>query len=200
MEQEGRRPVRAGLGRDPLAPQLRRNAQRIASRWWLYLLLGLAAVVVGILLLANLSAAVTVLAVLAGISLLVTGLLDLFSVDRFRPRWLGVLSGIAFTVAGVLALVWPKATLWVIAVVVGLGLLVGGVFRVGGALTGRDDKGWWIVLIGGLVSLIAGILALAWPRATIVVLGLLLGARTLILGLLEISFAWSLRRLGRQIS
>lgn len=187
-----------GLTHDPRAVQLRSNAPKLAGRWWLYLLLGLAAVALGVLLLLDVFTAIRTLAVLAGLSLLVTGLLDLFSVDRFPSRWLGVVSGAVFVGAGLLALAWPDATLWAVAVVAGAGMLTGGVLRSIGAVGNRDVEGWGFVLVGGVLSVVAGVLALVWPRATLLVLGILLGVRTFLLGVLEVSFAIALRRLRNE--
>ena len=186
---------RATIRHDPLAPQLREEVERLAGRWWLFLILGVAAVVIGTLLVIDVFSAVRALALLAGLSLLASGLLDFLSVDRFRPRWLGAVSGALLLGAGVLAIAWPKVTLWVIAVVTGVGLLAGGLLRTAGALGNRSYRGQWLLLIAGVVSVIAGVLALAWPRATILVLAVLLGVRTVVLGVVEIAFAFSLRRL-----
>lgn len=181
-------------GTDPLTP-FRENASRLADRWWVFLLLGIAATIVGVILVIDVFTAVRTLALLVGLSLLLTGLLDLLGFDRFTSRWLGVLAGIISIVAGVLAIVWPGVTLWAVAVVAGVGLIATGVLRAIGAITSRGRDGWGWVLVGGVVSVIAGVLALAWPAATILVLAILLGVRTLFLGLGEIWFALRLRRL-----
>ena len=195
MAREFSEPARATLTHDPLAPQLRHDARRLADRWWVFLVLGLAAVALGTLLVLDVFTAVATLAVLVGFSLLVSGFLDLFAVDRFQPPWLGTLSGVVFLASGVVALAWPAATLRAVAVVAGLGLLIGGAFRAGAATGRRDSRGWWVSLLGGIASCIAGVVALAWPQVTILTLGVVLGLRTLVLGVLEVGFALSLRRL-----
>ena len=53
-------------------------------------------------------------------------------------------------------------------------------------------EGWGWLLFGGVLSLIVGVLALFWPDATILVLGLLLGIRMLFFGIAEIMFGLSL--------
>ncbi len=186
---------RVAVVHDPLAPQLHENVRRLAGLWWLFLALGVVAVAVGGLLVVDVFTAVRTLALLAGLSLLVTGLLDLFSVDRFFPRWLGFLSGALFTTAGILAIAWPGVTLRVIAVLTGAGMLVGGAVHAFGAAAERTNPRWWLVRAAGLLSVVAGVLALIWPDVTILVLAVLLGVRTLVLGVVEIAFGLSLRSL-----
>ena len=186
---------RAAIVHDPLAPELRKKAERLARLWWVFVVLGLAAVLIGAFLVVDVFTAVRTLAVLAGLSLLTTGFLDLVSVDRFRPRWLGIFSGVLFAGAGVLALAWPSVTLRVIAVLTGIGMLAGGVVHTFGAAAERSHQRWWLVRAAGLLSVVAGALALVWPRATILVLAVVLGVRTLVLGVVEIAFGLSLRRI-----
>jgi uncharacterized membrane protein HdeD (DUF308 family) len=61
-----------------------------------------------------------------------------------------------------------------------------------GALSLRIE-GWGWLLFGGALSVVVGLLALAWPDATILVLGVLLGVRMLFFGIAEIMFALALR-------
>jgi uncharacterized membrane protein HdeD (DUF308 family) len=163
------------------------------SRWWLFMLLGVAAVVVGIILVLDLAVAVETLALLIAIGLIFTGLGELVGVDRYRTG-LSIAAGIGLIAAGVVTMVWPGITLWVLAVIVAVGLLVSGSARIAGALMyDVDGRGW--LLLGGALSVVVGIMALAWPGATVLVLGLLLGIRMVIYGAVEIAYALALREL-----
>jgi uncharacterized membrane protein HdeD (DUF308 family) len=172
-------------------PEERGGLERASSRWWLFLLLGVASVVLGLLLVFDLFTAVRTLALLVAFGLIVNGLDELVAVGRYRSV-LGVVAGIVLLVAGVLAALWPGITLWVLAVVAGLGLLISGVARILGALALRVE-GWGWLFLAGVLSVVAGVLALVWPDATILVLGLLLGLRLLLFGISEIAFALALR-------
>jgi uncharacterized membrane protein HdeD (DUF308 family) len=174
--------------------------RRTAERWWLFLLLGIAAVAVGVILVLDVTTAVRTLALLVGLSLLVTGLLDLSAPHRFSPRWLGFLSGALFVAAGVVALVWPGVTLRAVAVVAGIGLVAGGLLRVAGGLSDRSHRWWWVLLLGGVLSIVAGVLTLVWPGITILALALLLGIRTVLLGIAEIGFAMFLRQVRDRVA
>ncbi|MGH9113918.1 MAG: HdeD family acid-resistance protein [Acidimicrobiales bacterium] len=171
-------------------PEERQGLERASSRWWLFLLLGAVSVVLGVLLVFDLFAAVRTVALLVAISLIAEGIGELVSVGRYRSV-LGVVAGLVLLAAGVMAAIWPGITLWVLAVVVGIGLMVSGGARIMGALALRVE-GWGWLFVAGVLSVVAGLLALVWPGATILVLGLLLGLRILFFGISELAFGLAL--------
>jgi uncharacterized membrane protein HdeD (DUF308 family) len=175
-------------------PQERPGLERASSRWWVFLVLGIAAAVLGFILILNLYAAVTTLALLIAAGLIVTGIGELMTAGRYDSK-LGIVAGVVLIVGGILAAVWPDITLWILAVVVGVDFILSGIARIMGALSLRVE-GWGWLLFGGVLSVVVGVLALAWPDATILVLGLLLGIRMLLFGIAEIMFALALHDLG----
>ena len=175
---------------DFMWPEERAGLARESSRWWAFLALGAVAAVVGLLLVLDLFAAVTTLALLVALGLVVTGVGELMSAGRYRST-LGVVAGAVLVVGGILAAAWPDITLWVLAFVVGVDLIVSGVARIMGAVQLRVE-GWGWLLFGGVLSVVIGVLALFWPGATILVLGVLLGLRMLFFGIAEIMFGLAL--------
>jgi uncharacterized membrane protein HdeD (DUF308 family) len=171
-------------------PEERPGLQRASSRWWVFLLLGVAAAVLGVLLIFDLFTAVRTLALLVAFGLMVTGLGELVSAGRYRST-LGIVAGAVLLLAGVLAALWPGITLWVLAVVTGIGLVISGVARIMGALALRVE-GWGWLFVGGILSVVIGFLAIAWPDVTVLALGLLLGIRMLLFGISEIAFGLAL--------
>ena len=174
-------------------PVEREGLERASSRWWLFLLLGVVSAVLGVLLMLDLFTAVRTVALLAAFGLIVTGLGELISAGRYRSA-LGMTAGVALLVAGVLAALWPDITLWVLAVVAGIGLIVSGAVRIIGALALRVE-GWGWLLAGGVLSVVVGFLAIAWTDVTVLALGLLLGIRMLLFGISEIAFGFALHDL-----
>ena len=179
-------------------PEERGGLERASSRWWLFLLLGLAAAVLGVLLIFDLFTAVRTVALLAAFGLMVTGLGELVAAGRYRSV-LGMVAGIVLLVAGVLAALWPGITLWVLAVLTGIALIVSGAARIMGALALRVE-GWGWLFVGGVLSVVVGFLAIAWPDVTVLALGLLLGIRMLLFGISEIAFAFALRDVGGSLA
>jgi uncharacterized membrane protein HdeD (DUF308 family) len=171
-------------------PEERVGLERASSKWWAFLALGVVSVIVGFLLVLDLFAAVATLALLVALGLVVSGIGELMTAGRYRSV-LGIVAGVVLVVGGVLAAVWPDITLWALAVVVGINLIVSGVARIMGAVQLRVE-GWGWLLFGGILSLVIGVLALVWPDATILVLGVLLGLRILLFGIAEIMFGLAL--------
>jgi uncharacterized membrane protein HdeD (DUF308 family) len=163
----------------------------MASRWWAFLLMGIAAVVVGVILVLDLVVAVETLALLIALGLAFTGVGELIGMGRYRSAW-SIAAGILLIGAAVVALVWPGITLWALAVVTAFGLLLSGALRVGAAMADKP-RGWGWILAGGVLSLVVGVMALSWPGATVLVLAILLGIRMIIFGAVEIAFAMTLR-------
>lgn len=177
---------------DFAAPGDRAWIDRATSGWWLFLALGALSVVVGIILLLDLAEAVWALALFVAFGLIVDGLGELLAVGRYRST-LGMVSGAILIVGGILAVAWPDITLWALAVVVGIGLILSGIPRVMGAVAEPRPEGWRWLLAGGVLSVVAGVLALVWPGATVLVLAILLGIRLVMFGAAEIAFALALR-------
>lgn len=171
-------------------PEERTGLERESAKWWVFLALGAVSAVLGVVLMFDLFAAVSTLALFVALGLVVTGVGELITAGRYRST-LGLVAGGVLVVGGVIAAVWPDITLWVLAVIVGVDFLVSGVARILGALSLRVE-GWGWLLFGGVLSVGVGVLALAWPGATILVLALLLGIRMLLFGVSEIMFGLSL--------
>ncbi|MFF5989641.1 HdeD family acid-resistance protein [Prauserella flavalba] len=177
------------------AGELAEEVRRIAKRWWLIALLGLATVVPAILLLANLATAIGVLTVLVAIALLVEGVDDIVMAGRHRVRWPSYVIGALWIIVGIVALVWPGITLLALAVVVGVGFVVAGIGQIGAALTWRRGLpmwGLWLTL--GILTLLIGVIALVWPGLTILTLAIWLGIGLLLRGLGTLWFSLQLRK------
>jgi uncharacterized membrane protein HdeD (DUF308 family) len=156
-------------------------------------LLGLAALVIGVVLLFNPVAAARSLALLLGLSLVIGGLLEIaVGADTGRWRWLSVVLGAVLVIGGILVVFWPGITLVVLAWIVGLSLIVHGAGRVGIALVEREEiPGWGWLALAGAVNVLLGVLAIAWPAGTVLVLSLIFGAQIALFGLLLLIAAFA---------
>ena len=156
-------------------------------------LLGLAAVVVGIVLLFNPVAAARTLALLLGLSFVIGGLLEIaVGWGSEKRRWASVVLGAVLVVGGILAAVWPGITLFGLALITGLSLIIHGAARVGLAVIARDEiDSWGWLALAGAVNVLIGVVAIAWPEVTVLVLSLILGAQIAAFGvLLLVSAFW----------
>ncbi|MFE5541140.1 HdeD family acid-resistance protein [Streptomyces sp. NPDC056492] len=92
---------------------------------------------------------------------------------------------LATLIPGILILVWPDETLHILAVIIGLQLLVAGVFRFVTAFSHGNDGGSRLAgVLVAVLALLAGVLVLRHPMQTIGALSLILGVFWLVSGVL----------------
>lgn len=186
-----------GFSLDVDEAAVRDEVRQVAARWWLLVLLGVAALVVGVILLLNPFTAVGTLAVLVALGLIFDGVGELLNARRFRHPVLAVVLGLVWIVTGVLALAWPGITLWALAIITGVSFIVGGLVQAVGAVVDHEEVplwGLWALL--GVAGVVVGVFALAWPGATILVLAILLGIRLVLSGIVAITGGFALKRLA----
>ncbi len=96
--------------------------------------------------------------------------------------------GLVTAVAGVCILVWPRAALATVAIILGLQLIVAGIVRMVTAVTRDIDSGTTraLYLLLGLLLLVVGILFLRSPFRTVAVLVLLFGLSWVVNGVIEL--------------
>jgi uncharacterized membrane protein HdeD (DUF308 family) len=96
--------------------------------------------------------------------------------------------GVITLLLGVVILVWPDRTIEVVAVLLGIQLVVAGVFQFVVAIAAADGSGGTRVLLAllGVLSLIAGLYALRHLQVTILALALILGIFWIVNGAVEI--------------
>lgn len=110
-----------------------------------------------------------------------------------RHWWLLTLRGVLAVVFGVLAVIWPGITLLVLAIVFGAYALVDGIFALVGAFRAPRGSRWPLVFEAA-VGIIVGLIALIWPRITVLAIVILVGAWAVVTGVSEIVTAIRLRR------
>jgi uncharacterized membrane protein HdeD (DUF308 family) len=116
------------------------------------------------------------------------------SLNTLASRWWAVgLRGLAAVVFGIVALARPGAGLLALVFVWAAYAIADGVFNlIAAAHSGRGSWGWF--LFEGVIGVIAGIVALAWPAMTALVLVILIAIWAVVTGVAEIAAAIALRR------
>src|SRR5439155_21265380 len=86
-------------------------------------------------------------------------------------------------------------TLLALAAMLGIFWIVNGAIELFTALShrGMTERGWTAFM--GVLSILAGIIVLAYPGLTLVTLAVILGIWLLIFGFMEIALAWRIRSL-----
>ncbi|HET6970993.1 MAG TPA: DUF308 domain-containing protein [Phenylobacterium sp.] len=109
--------------------------------------------------------------------------------------WAILLRGLAAVAFGVIAFAWPGISLLSLVFLYGLYALGDGVAALVAAFTSaKGSQRLWYVL-GGVVSLAAGMIAFARPDLTGVTLVILIGAWSIVRGVTEIAAGIALRRI-----
>ncbi len=105
------------------------------------------------------------------------------------PRWLVLLQGIVALALGILLLAYPVGTLAVLIVFLGIYWLMNGIFVLASLYSDRSDWGWKMLV--GVLGLLAGILVLAYPLySTILIptfLAVVIGVEGLIIGAVQLA-------------
>jgi uncharacterized membrane protein HdeD (DUF308 family) len=167
------------------------------------ILLGILAVVVGILAIAWPGVTILALVILFAVyAFLDAGLqaARAFSSRTAGPVFGHLLLGLIDLAAGVVALVWPAPTAFVLVIVVAAWALAGGVAEFfAGFRSGETAGTRALFILSGLVSVAFGVLLFARPGVGAVTLALLFGLYALIYGFSQITAGIQLRRLGGDV-
>ena len=111
------------------------------------------------------------------------------SMSRLVDHWGLVLTyGLVTIGLGLVLVFWPEQTLKVLAILIGIQLVVTGIFRLVLAVASRHVDGSTRAIAGlfGALALILGLLCLRSPLQTVLVIGMILGVWWLAAGVTDI--------------
>ena len=171
----------------------------LAKNWWLVLLRGIAGIVFGILAFIWPGLTLAVLILLYGAYALVDGVFALIAAftggAKPVPTWWLIVVGLCGIAAGLITFFWPGVTALVLIVFIGAWAIAHGIFEIVGAIKLRKeiDNEWWLILAGAL-SVIFGVIVLAAPGAGALALVWLIGAYSLVFGILLVGLSLRLRK------
>jgi uncharacterized membrane protein HdeD (DUF308 family) len=167
------------------------------------ILLGVLAVVVGIVAIAWPGVTVLALVILFAVYAFIAAGMQAaraFSSRDAGPVFGHLLLGLIDLAAGVVALVWPGPTAYVLVIIVAAWALVGGVAEFfAGFQSGETAGTRALFILSGLVSVAFGVLLFARPGVGAVTLALLFGLYALIYGFSQITAGIQVRRLGGDV-
>ena len=176
----------------------------LADSWWAVGLRGLLGILFGLICLLTPGIAVGVFVILFSAYMLVDGVFAIISgikAARNGERWgLLILEGIVDIAAGVIAFLWPLITLVALTWLIAIWAIVSGALMLGAAFTLNIDHGRWWLALGGIASVIFGILLVIEPLVGAVVLTMWIGAYALVFGVVLLILAFQLhsRKVARE--
>lgn len=189
---------------NPTVPSL--SLSQLAQQvWWYPVVRGVIAVVLGVIVMANPASSVIFLVRVLGAFLIVDGIVTL--VDALRRRraaggdsgW-RLTGGVLGVVIGVVLLVWPSATLGILAIILGAWAVVAGIIATLGALSMRSvpGSGWGWGLFWGLVTLAFGCALIFSPRESVSVIAWIIGLYAVLSGIVLVVLGFVVRAVGKR--
>lgn len=173
--------------------------------WKSALVSGILSLIVGVLVLAWPGISVLAAAVAFGVYLLITGVAQVIFAFALHvsagSRVLLFISGAASLILAVLAFRHfghdPSLAVLLLAIWIGIGFIFRGVATTVSAISdpALPGRGWSIFV--GVISLLAGIVVLASPFASIITLAIVAGVWFVIIGVFEIVQSFGIRRASR---
>jgi uncharacterized membrane protein HdeD (DUF308 family) len=163
--------------------------------WWIALLQGICAIIIGALLVAEPAETFLALLPLVGIYWLVIGILSLVRIfiDRSVPWILSLLTGVIGVLAGLAVLRHPLLAAimipTVLVIVLGVQGLVMGILEI---IEGFRGGGAWSFVLG-IINILVGLLLLARPIAAALAVPFVFGILLLVQGLFLIIWAFRVR-------
>jgi uncharacterized membrane protein HdeD (DUF308 family) len=173
------------------------------AAWQVVLLTGVASLILGVLVLVWPDASLLVAGVLFGVYLLISGVFQLvaaFGTHKTTAlRVLAFISGALSILLGLFCLRGPMRSILLLALWIGIGWLIRGITQTLAAASDRSmpARGWQILL--GVLTFAAGIVLIDSPFESVAVLTLVGGIWLVVVGVVEIITALSIRTRAREV-
>lgn len=168
----------------------------LADSWWAVGLRGVLGILFGLICLLTPGIALGAFVILFSAYMLVDGVFAIISgikAARSGERWgLLILEGIVDIAAGVVAFLWPLITVVALTWLVAIWAIVSGALMLSAAFTLNIDHGRWWLALGGIASVIFGVLLVIEPLIGAVVLTMWIGAYAIVFGGLLLVLAFQL--------
>lgn len=179
-------------------PLMRPLLQPLARRWWLILLRGISAIVFGVLAFVWPGITLIALTLLYGVYVLVDGVLAIAAAltgGAPAPRWWLAVTGLLGIAAGLLALMWPGITAFVLLLFIAGWAIATGVMQIIGAIRLRKEiDNEWLLVAAGVLSVLFGIVLIVQPGVGALATIYVIGAYAIAFGILLVILALRLRR------
>jgi uncharacterized membrane protein HdeD (DUF308 family) len=111
-----------------------------------------------------------------------------------RNWWVVALRGVFALLFGIATITWPGATLATLVLLFGGYAVADGILAFIGLFDRQPAARRWVLALHGIVSTVAGALALAWPGLTALALIYLIAAWAILIGISTIAAAIELRK------
>jgi uncharacterized membrane protein HdeD (DUF308 family) len=175
------------------------------GQWWALALRGVIAILFGLAAFLRPGIALEALILLFGAYALVDGIFSVVGVfggtRAGTPRWLLFIEGLVSILVGLIALVFPGLTALALLYLIAAWAIITGGVQIGTAIRLRKEiEGEWALILGGVASVLFGLILAVLPAVGILSLVWLIGAYAVAFGVLLLITAfrvWSRQEVGR---
>ena len=186
--------------RTTMGRRARAGLWRLAGPWWLFLLTGIAWLIIAWVTLRFTPASLTTVGVLMGVLFLFAMLNEvMIAAVRASWRWLHIVMAVLFAFGAGWAFARPLDAFWTLASILGLLLILRGTLDIiTSAETREVNSLWWLGLTAGILEILIGFWAAQqYLRVQGALLLLWVGLFAVFRGISEIVIAFELRRAQR---
>jgi len=175
----------------------------LQKNWWVFGLRGLLSIIFGVLALVWPEITLLTLVTLFGVFVLVDGVLDLLagfaSAESNRRWWVLILEGLVEIGVALMTFFWTDITAIVLLYFIAAWAVLSGLMEIIAAVQlRRMIENEWAMILGGILSIVLGVLLIIFPQAGAVSLTWLIGIFAIIFGILFVILAFQLRKNWRE--
>jgi uncharacterized membrane protein HdeD (DUF308 family) len=175
-----------------------RLAAILHRTWWMLLLRGLFAIAFGVLTWILPGASLAALVLLFGAYVMADGILGVWSAVAGRKEhehwWVMLIAGLLGIAIGLLTFLAPAVTALVLLFYIAIWAIATGVLQIVIAIRLRKEiRGEWMLVLGGLASLLFGVLLIAQPGAGALGVLWLIATYAVVFGVLLVLLALKVR-------
>lgn len=178
--------------------------EAMTSKWWVFLLRGLAAIIFAVIAFTQPGSALIALVLVFGFYAFVLGVLALVGAasgvtgDRW---WALLLEGIIGVVAALLIWSWPLTSAAAFVYFVAAWLILSGIIQIAAGIRLRDFiSNEWFYILSGVISVAFGVWVFRSPQQGAIATAFLFGWYFLFFGLMQLAVAFRLRSMHATVA
>src|SRR5215831_13152755 len=176
----------------------------LSRNWWALAIRGILALLFGIMAFGWPGITLGVLVLLFGAYVIWDGIFAIASAITHKGKetrwWALLIEGILGIAAGILTFTWPGLTALVLLYIIAFWAIVTGIFEIIAAFELRKEiKNEWLLVLGGIASIVFGVLLLFYPGAGALAVAWWIGAYAIFFGVMMLGLAFRLRSWERDV-
>lgn len=177
-------------------------ATTLSQHWWVLLIRGLLAILFGLMTWFMPGISLVTLVLLFGAYVLADGILGIWTAITGRKEhdhwWALLIWGVIGAGVGILTFTVPGVTALALLFYIAIWAISTGVLQIVTAVRLRNEiTGEWLLILGGIISVIFGVILMTQPAAGALALLWIIGAYAILFGVLLVVLAFKARSFGK---